>query len=143
MHIFHIPDILASKCASRGKRVHTPTKRSAVTVNDPLCYIRSMTLVRRRTHFPLSLSLSSSREATKVKTRDPRNPCREDLRCVVHDRVWVYHDILLVSTTTVCSSSRRFLPDDCVIVVDLIKIARRLVTSMTPPGLTKPSLRRF
>ncbi|CAN0266907.1 unnamed protein product, partial [Pylaiella littoralis] len=42
------------------------------------------------------LEMVRRREATKMKTRDPRNPCREDLRCVVHDRVWVYHDILLV-----------------------------------------------
>lgn len=49
-------------------------------------------LLRRPPLFP-SPALSLSRDATKVKVR---NPNREDLRCVVHDRVWVYHDILLV-----------------------------------------------
>lgn len=46
--------------------------------------------------FALPFSLSLSRDTTTAIVK-VRKPPREDLRCVVHDRVWVYHDILLVS----------------------------------------------
>jgi len=42
----------------------------------------------------LSISLPHIPRDTTVKCV---NPSRQQMRCVVHDRVWVFHDILLVS----------------------------------------------
>lgn len=76
---------LSKMCASISQR--TLNGRVFFSVGSPTVQVKELILVE----LTRSLDFSWPRDKNK-----PLNPSEKDLNCVVHDREWKWHDILLV-----------------------------------------------